>query len=82
MPKIEVWVVLGEDGSYEVATDEATAIERLKDGSSEDLAGTACRVVQLNVEMSEPRYPDDDDETDKMVEVAVPDDAGHIVELD
>ena len=82
MPTIEVWVVLGEDGSCEVATDEDTALERLIDGSSEDLAGTVCRVVKLNVTMADPRYPDDDDKTDKAVDVAVPDDAGRIVEVE
>jgi hypothetical protein len=76
MPTVEVWVVLGEDGSCEVATDEDTALARLKDGSDDDLVGTACRVVRLNVTMSEPRYRDDDDETDKAVDVPVPDDAG------
>jgi hypothetical protein len=29
MPTIEVWVALGEDDSYEVATDEYTVRERL-----------------------------------------------------
>ena len=82
MPTVEVWVVLGEDESCEVATDDDTAIENLKDGSGEDLAGTACRVVKLNVTMSEPRYRDDDDETDKAVDVTIPDDAGRIVELE
>jgi hypothetical protein len=32
--------------------------------------------------MSEPRYRDDDDETDKAVDVPVPDDAGRIVEIE
>ena len=82
MPTVGVWVVLGEDGSCEVATDEDTALERLKDGSGDDLVGTACRVVRLNVTMSEPRYRDDDDETDKAVDVPVPDDAGRIVEIE
>ena len=36
MPTVEVWVVLGEDGSCEVATDEDTALARLKDGSCMD----------------------------------------------
>jgi hypothetical protein len=81
MPTVEVWVVLGEDGSCEVATDEDTALERLKDGSGNDLVGTACRVVRLNVTISEPRYRDDDDETGKAVDVPVPDDAGRIVEI-
>jgi hypothetical protein len=30
----------------------------------------------------EPRYRDDDEETDKAVDVAVPDDAGRIVEVE
>jgi hypothetical protein len=80
MPTIEVWVVLGEDGGCEVATDEDTAKERLRDGSDEDLAGTTCRVVKLNVTMSEPGYCDNDDEADKPVDVMVPDDAGRIAE--
>jgi hypothetical protein len=45
------------------------------------LSGTACRVVKLNVEISEPHYLGDDDETDKAVDVTVPDDAGRIVEV-
>jgi hypothetical protein len=81
MPIVEVWVALSENGDYEAATDEDTAIERLQDASGEDLSGTACRVVKLNVEISEPRYRDDDDETDKAVDVTVPDDAGRIVEV-
>jgi hypothetical protein len=82
MPTVEVWVVLDENGNCEVATDEDTALERLKDGSDDDLAGTACRVVKLNVTMSEPRYRDDDHETDETVDVKVPDDAGRIVDID
>jgi hypothetical protein len=35
MPTVEVWgIVLGEDGSCEVATDEETALEL--EGASED----------------------------------------------
>ena len=82
MPIVEIWIATSENGGYEVATDDDTAIENLKDGSGEDLAGTACRVVKLNVTMSEPRYRDDDDETDKAVDVPVPDDAGRIVEIE
>jgi hypothetical protein len=82
MPTVEVWVVLSEDGSCEVATDEDTALQRLKDGSDADLGGTICRVVRLNVTMSEPHYPDDEDETDEAVEVPVPDGAGRIVEIE
>ena len=80
MPVVEVWVALGENGG--VATDEDTALEHLISGSDDDLAGTACRVVKLNVTMSEPRYRDDDDEADKAVDVTIPDDAGRIVELE
>jgi hypothetical protein len=86
MPTVGVWVVLSENGSCEVATDADTALERLIDGSGDDLAGTACRVIRLNVTMSEPRYRDDDDEIGdeiaKTVDVTVPNDAGRIVEID
>lgn len=82
MPTIELWLALGEDGSWGVADDEDAAIENLQNGSDEDLTGTACRVVRLNVTMSEPRYRDDDDEADKPVNVTVPDDAGRIVPLE
>jgi hypothetical protein len=86
MPTVGVWVVLGENGNCEVATDADTALERLIDGSDDDLAGTACRVIRLNVTMSKPRYRDDndelDDEIDKAVDVSVPDNAGRIVEIE
>jgi hypothetical protein len=86
MPTVEVWVVLDQNGSCEVATDADTALERLIDGSGDDLVGTACRIIRLNVTMSKPRYRDDDDEIDdeidKTVEVTVPDDAGRIVEIE
>jgi hypothetical protein len=81
MPTIEVWVVLGEDSNCEVATDETIAIERWKDEFGGDYEGkTPCRVVKLNVTLSDPR--DDDEETDKAVDVVVPDDAGRIVEVE
>jgi hypothetical protein len=53
-----------------VATDEETALEL--EGASEDLAGTVCHVVKLNVATSEPRYRDDGDETNNAVDVEVP----------
>jgi hypothetical protein len=40
-----------------------------------------CRAVKLNVTIAEPRYRDDDAETDTAVDVEVPDDAGRIVEI-
>lgn len=86
MPTVDVWVVLNENGSYEVATDAQTAFERLIGGSGDDLAGTTCRIIRLNVTMSEPRYRDDEDEIeieiDKTLDVTVPDDAGRIVEIE
>lgn len=84
MPTVEVWVVLNENGSCEVATDAETALERLIGGSGDEFAGTACRVIRLNVTMSEPRYRDDEDEIeiDKTIDVTVPDDAGRIVEIE
>jgi hypothetical protein len=63
MPTVEVWVVLGEDGNYEVATDEDTALER-----GDDLAGTVCRAAKLNVTIAEPRCRDDDAEADTSYE--------------
>jgi hypothetical protein len=82
MPTVEIWIAMSEDGDYEVATDEDTAIERLIDGSGDDLAGTVCRVVKLNVTMSLPHVPDDDESDRPAVDVtvAVPDGAGRIVE--
>jgi hypothetical protein len=82
MSTVEVWVALGEGGIYEVATDDYTALERLKEGSDEELAGTLCRVVKLNVTMDDPHPPADVDKPDKAFDVAVPDDAGRIVEVE
>jgi hypothetical protein len=83
MPTIEVWVVLGGDSDCEVATDEANALQRWKDefGGNND-GETPCRVVKLNVTLSDPHYPDDDDAADKAVDVLVPNDAGRIVEVE
>ena len=36
MPTVEVWVVLDQNGSCEVATDADTALERLIDESGDD----------------------------------------------
>ena len=82
MPIIEVWVVLGEDDSYEVATDEYAALERLKNEANENLAGTLCRLVKLNVTLGDQRHPADVNKTDKAVDVTVPDDAGRIVKIE
>lgn len=79
MPTVEVWIAMDENGGVEVATDEDAAIDRLKDGSDEDLAGTTCRVVKLNVTMSEPTG---EDVSGAAVDVMIPDDAGRIVEIE
>jgi len=71
---------MDENGGCEVATDEDSAIERLIDGSGEDLAGTSCRVVKLNVNMAQPHEPDDGEVDGPAVDVRVPDDAGRLVE--
>jgi hypothetical protein len=78
MPTVEVWIAMDESGGWEVATDENAAVERLIDGSADDLAGTACRVVRLNVTMRVPHEQPDG----PAVDVAVPDDAGRIVEVE
>ena len=75
---VTVCIVMGESGDYEVATDEDTALERLKDGSDEDLAGTVCRFVQLNVTMSEPFG---ENGSGAAVDVVVPDNAGRTAEV-
>jgi hypothetical protein len=78
MPTVEVWIAMGENAGCEAATDEDSAIDRLKEGSDEDLAGTVCRVVKLNVTMSEPLA---ENGSGAAVDVTVKDDAGHNVEV-
>ncbi len=82
MPSVEIWIAMDENGGYEVASDEDSAIDRLIDGSSDDLDGTVCRVVKLNVTMSLPHERDGDGESDKAVDLAVPDDAGRTEKLE
>jgi len=82
MPTVEVWIAMSENGDCEVATDEDTAIERLLDRASDDLDGTVCRVVKLNVTMSLPHEPDDDESDGPEVDVLVSDDAGGVVEIE
>jgi hypothetical protein len=48
-------------------------------GSSEDLAGTVCRFVQLNVTISEPLA---ENGSGSAVNVVVPDDAGRTDEIE
>jgi hypothetical protein len=54
MPSVQIWIVMGEDGDCEVATDEMIALDRWKTefGEGKDLA--TCRVVKFNVIMSLP----------------------------
>jgi hypothetical protein len=79
MPALEVWIAMSEDGGCEVATDEATAIENLKHGSDDDLTGTVCRIVKLNVTMSESF---DENGSGAAVDVKVPHGAGCVVEIE
>jgi hypothetical protein len=79
MPAVEVWIVMDESGNCEAATDKDDALVRLEEGLDEDLAGTVCRFVRLNVQMSEPRA---ENGTGAAVDVVVPDDAGHTKEVE
>jgi hypothetical protein len=74
--KFHICIVIGESGDYVVATDEYTALDRLKDASGEDSGGTVCRIVQLNVTMSEPLG---ENGSGAAVDVVVPQDAGRTV---
>jgi hypothetical protein len=75
-----ICIVMGESGDYEVASDENIALDRLEDKLGEEaLVGTVCRIVQLNVTMSEPRG---ENGTGATVDVVVPDDAGRTAEVE
>jgi hypothetical protein len=50
MTTIEVWIVMNEDGEYEVGKDEDDAVERFED----DVGGSFRRVVKINVTMGPP----------------------------
>jgi hypothetical protein len=78
MPTVEVWIVMDESGGCEVATDETIAIDRWNDEFGGNFAGEAvCRIVKLNVTMSVPRQPDNDEKKSGVaVDVMVPDRAG------
>jgi hypothetical protein len=67
---IEVWIVMNEDGDYEVGPDQDTAVERF----DESKAGSMRRLVQLKVSMSAPSVTE--------VDVALPDEAGQIVNVE
>ena len=81
MPTVEIWIAMSEDGDCEVATDEDTAIERLIDGSSDDLqqhlasssltSPCLCRAYLMTTNRIRPAVD---------VAVAVPDGAGRMVE--
>jgi hypothetical protein len=76
-----VWIVMDEVGGYEVAADEAEALDRWKySESSEGFDGVAvCRIVKLNVTMSEPFG---ENGSNAAVDVAVPDEAGRTEEVE
>lgn len=75
MPSIEIWIVMGEDGDCEVATDEDIALDRWTSEFGEGF----CRVVKLNVTMSEPTG---EGGSNAAVDVAVPDGAGRTEEVE
>jgi hypothetical protein len=76
-----IWIVMDESGGCEVATDEAIALDRWKYSDfSEGFDGTAvCRIVKLNVTMSEPTG---ENGSEAAVDVVVPDDAGRTEEVE
>jgi hypothetical protein len=66
MTSIEVWIVMNEDGDYEVGKDEDDAVERFED----DVGGSFRRVVKINVTMGPPEP--------QVANVTVPGEAGTI----
>ena len=48
----------------------------------EDLDGTVCRFIQLNVTMSEPEPNNGNSGSDAVVDVVVPDEAGRTAEVE
>lgn len=72
---------MDESGGCEVTTDETIALDRWKDSDfSEGFDGAAvCRVVKLNVTMSEPFG---ENGSGAAVDVVVPDDAGRTQEVE
>jgi hypothetical protein len=67
--ELEVWIAVDADGSYEVAEDQDTVLERF----SENYGGN-CRVVKLNVRVAGPAITE--------ARMTVPDEAGELVEAD
>ena len=67
--EIEIWIAIDSDGTYEVAEEQDTVLERF----SENVGGV-CRVVKLNVRIGGPVVTE--------TEVTVPDDADSTVEAD
>lgn len=71
MNEIEVWIVMDEDGNYEVGTDRSNAIENFEN----NIDGAAgARIVQLAVKMAPPKKI--------VVDVTVPDEVGDMVEAE
>jgi hypothetical protein len=70
----------GESGDCEVATDEAIAIDRWKSEFGEGFDGAGvCRIVKLNVTISEPTGKNG---PDTAVDVVVPGGAGRTEEVE
>jgi hypothetical protein len=67
-------------GDYEVAADEAIALDRWNTEFGEGFDSAAvCRIVKLNVTMSEPFG---ENGSDAAVDVVVPDEAGRTEEVE
>jgi hypothetical protein len=67
--EVEVWIAVDADGTYEVAEDQDTVIERFMES-----VGGVCRVVKLNVRVAGPVIAE--------ANVTVPDDVGELVEAE
>ncbi len=67
--QIEIWVVMNEDGEYEVGCDRESATERF----DESFSGDPRRLVKLNVWIAPPEVIE--------AEVTVADDAGTVTQV-
>lgn len=80
MTTVTIWIVMDEFGDCDVATDEAVALDRWRTEFGRGFAGTTgCRIVKLNVTISEPTG---ESGSDAAVDVVVPDDAGRTEEIE
>ena len=69
MANAEIWIVMNEDGEYTAAS----TLECAEEEFSENFAGSARRVVKLNVTMTPPKVIEAD--------VTIADDAGETITI-